>query len=387
MMVCVSKSFAGLIKHPLWFQIAYRCFRMSFPYSDSWDDDCNLPDDMNFAKLKDLYVFYFFDMSAESRLFTHFGIDILADWIAQPLRMPPDPLRNLPFYLDVLRLGGFFRSFYARQRLKAVVRVQMEIDCALFSDYVQYGGPNMLERRDSNIFMRYILQGIIRCEFILRIADMFCITNCADNSIAWTNTLMHNPTLPRVTHAPVLDIPESGVRRLNELFEHVLLNPTLENLHLIFYSLIRSDARYGRILLHLVERNSTSVPSFVGEGRMRQIFAHFHYSVIPHLGRIALGQNPLQYDFPVDHADAIPHQLDETERLSESDENEIWRSTMIRCQQHPMWGTGARSIEFYLGEDWRHYAVEVLRSRESPPQSPGAAPDESDPRITPEDGE
>jgi len=379
MMVCVSKSFASLRKHPLWFQIAYRCFCMSFPHSDSWDDDFDFPADMDFTDLKNLYRFYFFNMDAESVLFTHFGVDLLADWISQSLKMPPDPLRNLPFYLDVLRLGGFFGSFYTRQRLKAVVRTEMEIGWSVFFEVV---ASNLVGPRDYRNFTKKVLQIIIRCEFILRITDMFCITDCADNSINWTATLMHNPALPRFIRVPGLDIPESGVRRLNELFEHVLRNPTLENLRLIFSRLNRSDDGLGRVLLHFVRRYSTSVSSFVGQGRVRGLFAHFHYSVIPHLGLIALSLlNPIQYDFTTDNQGLILPQIEETERLSESDENGIWRSAMIRCQQHPMWGAEARSIEFFLGEDWLRDAIEALRS------APGAAPDESDPRITPEDGE
>jgi hypothetical protein len=399
MMVSVSKSLAAVRAHPSWFQIAFLSFSVSFPLLDRRDNKHELSGELNFTDLRDLYLSYFTDMSAESCLFDHYGVDLLADWISQHLEMPPGPLRNLPFYLDVLRLGGFFFSFYSRQRLKAVVRTEMELVWRAFCVMV---ACNLFGPRVYNKLIKSILQKMIRCEFILRITDMFCITNCADNSIDWTATLMHNPRMPRVLGVPVLDIPESGVERLNELFEHVLRNPTLENLHLIFSRLNRGDDGLGRVLLHFVRRYSTSVQSFIGEGTMRGLFAHFHYSVTPHLGRIALGQNPIQYDFIIDDAGAmipaIPPQLDATDRLSESDEDGIWRSAMIRCQQHPLWRAEARSIEFYLGEDWLRDAIEALRSEESsrrledaaratPPQSPGAAPDESDPRITPEDGE
>jgi len=395
MMVSVSKSLAAVRAHPSWLQIAFQSFYVSFPLSDWRDNKHELSGELDFTDLMDLYLSYFTDMSAESHLFTHFGVDILANWISQTLEMPPTHLVNLPFYLDVLRLGGFFRSFYPRQRLKAVVRTEMELVWRAFCVMV---ACNLFGPRIYNKLIKSILQKIIRCEFILRITDMFCITNCADNSTDWTDTLMHNPALPRVTNVPGLDIPESGVERLNELFEHVLRNPTLENLHLIFSRLNRGDDGLGRVLLHFVRRYSASVQSFVEEGTVEGLFAHFHYSVTPHLGRIVVGYNPILYHYPPNHADVIPHQLDDTQRLSESDEDGIWRSAMIRCQQHPLWRTEARSIEFYLGEDWLRDAIEALRSEESsrrledaaratPPQSPGAAPDESDPRITPEDGE
>jgi len=362
MMVCVSKSFFALKMHPSWFEIAYKCFRMSFPHSDRWVDDCDLPDDMDFAMLQALYITYFTDMSSESRLFSDFGAGLLNLFIIQPLQMPPDRENNLPFFLDALRIGGFFSSFYSRQRLKAVVRALMDSAWRLFFSAI---ARNHFSRHVIRLVIVDALQRIIRYEYILRLADTFCISRCANHSREWTTTLMHSPVLPKFTDTIVMDVPESGVSGLNALFEEVLLNPTLGNLHLIFSCLKRGDTGLARVLLHYVRCYSTSVPSFIEEGdRLQGLFAHFHRSWVPHRDRLPNSLNLVQFryinrEFTEDYH---YHRYD----LSEEEENRIWRSAMEQCRQHPMWGLNGYSIEYYFDSDeyWLQDAIEEFRMQE-----------------------
>ena len=362
MISCVSKSFFALRMHPLWFLVAYKCFRLSFPHSDRWDDDCDLPETMGFFMLRDLYITYFTDMRSEARLFSDFGADILNVWISQTSEMPPDREHNLPFFLDAPRLAGFFSSFYSRQRFKAVVRGALIDNWSMFFRMVARNNCSAL---DVVLIGKFALQQIIRCEYLLRIADMFCISRCAIHSWEWTRTLMHNPVLTRDASTLVMDVPESGVSGLNALFEEVLLNPTLGNLHLIFSCLKRGDTGLARVLLHYVRCYSTSVPSFIEEGdRLQGLFAHFHRSWVPHRDRLPNSLNLVQFryinrEFTEDYH---YHRYD----LSEEEENRIWRSAMEQCRQHPMWGLNGYSIEYYFDSDeyWLQDAIEEFRMQE-----------------------
>jgi hypothetical protein len=423
MMVCVSKSLAKLREHPQWYKIAFLCFAVSFPLTYDDYSELDLPTNAQVPDLMTLYRSYFSDMSTASSLFSQTGMNLLTFWVCQPIRLPTDsPMFNLPLNLDVLRHGGYFSSFYSRQRLIWFLRKIMDVE---WRHMFRLMTPCRASRLDIRNYVRGCLQAILRCEFVIRIAGYFTVSVCANNSGAWVRTAMHNPELPSYSDSIVMDIPESEVIRLNELFERVLLHPDLQNIRLIFSRLDGERNGSDRVILHYLRRYSSyGIPHQLNwDERLRSLFTPFHYGFLSNLHFI----QPQPDDVP--SADSYNYDyrfLNDVHRLQHFSLkyqtvsqrfpglltlDDVWRRGMELCRQRPMWGAFGGGIQEYLGENWWNDVVahfEAIESQErwdlkfqlwsfhlenaaraTPPQSPGrgAAPDESDPRITPEDGE